>query len=216
MTFDPEIDRHARLAASYSIKSGRAAAACRFGYKAMAAGAPDPRHTFAICVVAYAAAELAGKAAGAELPRLRWFAPARPGEKADYGADEGPIDGLTEVASHEMWINASVPNRRLVEVVAHETCHAMRHRWNYDGNDIACEREATAFGLAVAEKWGVRACDHAVGDLVVAQSWGDWPEWTPGGSVAYVLDEMKVYSTVNGKSWDWRVREDFATPLDTF
>ena len=180
-------DHMAQRSLDAHITAGAAADACRYRFKALpdTGGRLGGRDHFALAVAAYCAAELGGRS----VPKLRWFASAGVGEKAAYGSDSCSFDGFMEPGTGDIWIRDDVPNHALVEVVAHETCHAVKHRGRKVSLDM--EREAIDFGRRIAAKWNV--LQRAGAKLFVVKTMRElplraWPE-----STALCVADMALY-----------------------
>ena len=184
---DPAIERRVKASLASEIKSGRPAESCRYRFKALPDRAPDGvRDEFAIAVLALAAVAL-GSLKWA--PALRWYAAAGPGEKADYGADDFNGDGFMEPEDGSIWIRDDVPAHRLPEIVAHETCHAIKHRGQANSTENAAE--AYAFGDRFGELFGVP--DYSGPEIFVVESRADLPYWAYPGSRAWAKGELALY-----------------------
>lgn len=183
---DPEIERLAKFSVETDIKSGRPAESCRYRFKALPDRAPDGgRVSFAIQVLALAAVELDTS----KVTPLRWFAPAGPGEKVDYGSDDWNGCGFMEPETGEIWIRDDTPIHLLAETIAHEACHALKHRGR--ANSIEAEAEAIAFGRRIGELLDLP--DDPRADLFVVGSRADLPCRAEPGSRAWCKGELALY-----------------------
>jgi len=143
-------------AASAPLQFGKAASACAMRYTDR--GMKDltdfgPR-SFAYCVLTYTLEDLLGRDGARKrgaVP-LSWYANAGPDDRVDFGCD-GPVDGFYHRHSDSICLHEELRGNRLVEVVAHEACHAAKHRTKKV--DAAVEEEAIAYGLKIADRWGL-------------------------------------------------------------
>jgi len=187
---DPGIAHRAKRSVDAEIKSGAAAQGCRYRFKALPAREPDGgRAEFALEILDLAAVALGARE---RAPVLRWYAEAGPDEKADYGADDWNGYGFMENEDGSIWINEAVPQRDRAEAVAHEACHAVKHR----GQDVSIENEAEAyaFGDRFAALFGLPAfIGYGGPELIVVESGDDLPYRIFPGSKAWARSEMGLY-----------------------
>lgn len=179
------IDRKIRSSLDAGIKAGAAADGCRYRFKAIDRSEVDEhRLDFALAVAAWATVELGGK----RVPPICWFKAAG-SERADWGSDSWAGYGFMDGPTGEVWLSADMPNRNLVEAVAHETFHAIKH----EKHDVSAEneREAYQFGRRVAEKWALP--DAPCTEVFVVKTRADLPWRAAVGSTAFASDEMVIY-----------------------
>lgn len=147
------------------IKSGDAASRCRYRFKEIAPGVNGwHRHEFASIVAAYCSIDLGAKDRDGVL--IRWFEPAEGEKDVDYGSDSWNGFGFMEPSTGDVWLRHDIPNHSLVDIVAHETCHAIKHRHHSVVSEDA-EREAYEYGHAMAEK--MRIPRDSLADLYVVK-----------------------------------------------
>ena len=108
---------------------------------------------------------------------------------AVWGSDSWAGHGFMDGETGEVWLSVDMPNRRLADVAAHETLHALKHRNR--SISVETEREAYAFGQRVAYQWALSDNHHA--ELFVVKTQADLPWNAFPGSSAFVRDEMAVY-----------------------
>ncbi len=181
---DMRMNRIERSLAS-DIKSGAAADACRFRFKALAANEIDrDRHGFACVVAGWAAAELGAKS----VPPVCWFKAAGPG-RADWGSDSWNGNGFMDGNTGQIWLSKDLPSPRIVYVVAHETFHAVKHRDR--AQSVEVEHEADGFAFRASDQWDLSPDPYA--KLFVVLSKADLPRHGGAGSSALVQEEMKLY-----------------------
>lgn len=187
------------------FKEGPAAAACRYWFKYLPAASNEDggRRHFALCVLVHSLAQLGSNAA----PRLRWFAPAAPWEKADFGSDDWDGQGLMFPDAGDVLIRDDAPSAELPRVVAHEACHAVRHRAK--APSVETEREAIAFARRVAAVFAIDAAPMA--DLFVRESWKHLPNRAFTDSRAICLDDWGVYLNMGSFQFPrWRRYRELA------
>ncbi len=167
------------------IKSGAAADACRFRFKALAANEIDrDRHGFAGVVAGWAAAELRAKS----VPPVRWFKAAG-SDLADWGSDSWNGNGFMDANTGQIWLSKDLPSPRMVYLVAHEVFHAVKHRDR--AQSVEVEHEADGFAFRASDQWDLSPDPYA--KLFVVLSKADLPRYAGGGSSAVVQEELTLY-----------------------
>lgn len=98
-------------------------------------------------LVRYAMADLGSNAA---VPEVRFFKKCGQGEQADFSCPTA-INGLCDGITGAIKLRHDMGAATLLEFLAHEACHAVRHKGQQ--SNAHAEREAYAFGPAFAEKF---------------------------------------------------------------
>lgn len=201
-----------RLAADFAsdIKDGSGAQRCRWRFKHLVDAREDEagRNMFALMVATWCSVTL-----GRDFPpALKFYRPAKEHEEATYGSDDWNGRGFMEPATGDIWLRDDMKNWELVEVVAHETLHAIKHRGR--GVSAEMEREALDFGWRVAALWNLPP--EPLAELYVAQKWSELPRLCHPFSSAVVMEDLSLCRAVHhGRHVDarWRTAVDLKAEL---
>lgn len=76
-----------------------------------------------------------------------------------------PLDGLIDFATATIWVDASVPANRRLDVILHEYWHAWRHHFGRPENEEAeCDWFAAAT-MQFLREWHLQCCEFSLGCL---------------------------------------------------
>ena len=190
--FDLDIAQRAQRSIDAEIKCGRAAVDCMYQYVHVDLSM-QKRRGRTLDFTELVARSCAARLGGSKAPRIEWYRSAEVGETPLFGCPDAEVNGLAQAGV--AWLREDIDPGELIGVIAHEVCHAIKHR---DGpGSLENEIEANEFERRVSQEFGFT---DAYADLLVVDRFGRLPQREFPTSKAITRDDMKVYTQAGSYS----------------